>query len=112
MTARAGSPLRKGADPGQPQPYVDAVPGARMHHLRTEGGRAEMDIVIDLPDGELLAIEVKATAAPKPSDARQLTWLRSQIGKRFVGGVLLCTTRRAHRLGGGLWAAPISALWR
>ena len=59
----------------------------------------------------MFAIEIKAGSAPTRDDARHLTWLRSELGDRFIGGAVLHTGPRAFRLGDDIAAAPIAALW-
>ena len=62
------------------------------------------------PD-RVAGIEVKATSAPRPRDARHLRWLRDELGDRFVGGVVLHTGPHCLPLGERIVAAPICALW-
>jgi predicted AAA+ superfamily ATPase len=70
----------------------------------------EVDLVVER--GRLVAgIEVKATATPRPADARHLAFLRDRLGERFTLGVVLHTGRQHVVLGDRLVAAPISALW-
>lgn len=83
----------------------------RLHHLRTKGGEREVDMILELGGGRVIAIEVKAAAAPTEGDARHLRWLRDELGDRFIGGILLHTGPRAFELGRDLVAAPIAALW-
>ena len=44
-----------------------------------------------LAGGDVIALEVKATAAPDADDARHLAWLRDQLSPRFVAGAVLHT---------------------
>lgn len=83
----------------------------RIYHLRDKAGRHEVDLVIEFGGAQVVAIEVKATAAPRKDDARHLAWLRDELGDRFVAGVVLHTGPRAFALGEKLVAAPISTLW-
>lgn len=83
----------------------------RLHHLRTERGRHEVDLIAELAGGGLIGIEVKAGAATDRADGRHLRWLRDEVGNRFVAGVVLHTGSRAYRLDDGVVAAPIAALW-
>lgn len=87
----------------------DARP--RLHHLRTEQGRHEIDLVVELAGQGLLGIEIKASAAPNGSDAKHLLWLREQVGERFLAGVVFHTGPRVYPLAEGIIAAPISVLW-
>jgi hypothetical protein len=88
-----------------------STPPHRMHHLRVEGGRHEVDMVIDLGARRLFAVEIKAGAAPTRGDARHLTWLRDELGDRFVGGVVLHTGAAVIELDDRIAAVPLSAAW-
>lgn len=87
------------------------TPEIRLHHLRTEAGRHEVDLVAELGAGSVIGIEVKATAAPRPADARHLAWLRDQMDERFRIGVVLHTGPSTYSLGERLVAIPICGLW-
>jgi predicted AAA+ superfamily ATPase len=84
---------------------------ASLYHLRAEGGRREVDVVVELGSGEVVGIEVKATSAPNRGDAGHLEWLRDQLAERFVTGLVLHTGKRAFRLSDKVFAAPISVIW-
>lgn len=83
----------------------------RLFHLRTKGGRQEVDLVAELGGERVIGIEIKATATPRPEDGKHLAWLRERIGARFVGGVVFHTGPRLFELGDRITAAPISTLW-
>jgi hypothetical protein len=83
----------------------------RLHHLRTESGRHEVDVVAELGGRRVIGIEVKAGATATASDARHLQWLRDELGARFVAGVVLHTGPRLYQLSDRIVAAPISVLW-
>jgi uncharacterized protein len=83
----------------------------RFYHVRQEQGRFEVDVVAEIGGGRLIGIEVKATSAPTPADARHLIALRDSMGDQFVRGVVLHTGPRAFHLGERVVAAPISTLW-
>lgn len=83
----------------------------RLHHLRQEQGRHEIDVLADVSGNRVVAIEVKASAAPRPDSARHLAWLRDELGKRFVCGVVLHTGPRTYELDERIVAAPIATLW-
>jgi predicted AAA+ superfamily ATPase len=88
-----------------------ASPRRAMHHLRVEGGRHEIDLVVDLGRGRLFGIEFKAGAAPTREDARHLIWLRDEIGKNFTGGVVLHSGQAVLELDDRIGAIPLSATW-
>lgn len=83
----------------------------RIFHARSTTGHREIDFVLERGDGRILAVEVKATAAPSAKDAAHLTWLAEKIGDRLLGGLVLHTGPSTFELGKGVWAAPISSLW-
>src|SRR5262249_43448960 len=83
----------------------------RLYHLRAEGGRHEIDCLAELAGDRVIAIEVKATAAPDPQDVRHLQWLRDELGDRFLSGAVLHTGPGKYPLGERLFAIPICALW-
>ncbi len=83
----------------------------RLHHLRTERGRHEVDLLAELGGKRVIGIEVKATAAPGAADARHLTWLRDQLGDRFLAGIVFHAGPDLFELGHKIQAAPIASLW-
>lgn len=83
----------------------------RLHHLRSAQGRHEIDLLAELAGGGLIGIEIKAGGNATPNDAKHLSWLRDEMGKRFVGGVVLHTGPRIYALGEKIVAAPICTLW-
>jgi hypothetical protein len=83
----------------------------RLFHLRTEGGRHEVDVVAELGGRRVVGIEIKAAAAPTADTARHLRWLGEELGDRFVAGVVLHPGPRIYELDDGIIAAPTSPLW-
>lgn len=70
-----------------------------------------MDIIVEYGGGRVLGLEVKATSTPKPADGRHLSWLRDELGDRFIGGIVLHTGARPLPLGDRIVAAPVSSVW-
>jgi len=83
----------------------------RMHHLRTEGGRQEVDLLLEVAADRVVGVEIKAAAAVGEQEARHLVWLRDSLGERFVHGLVLHTGPGLFELGERITAAPISVLW-
>lgn len=81
-----------------------------LWHFRDRGG-AEVDVVIEYPDGRVVAIEVKSGATPSHADARGLRLMRDRLGDRFHHGYLATTAPEAHPLEDRLSAIPVTALW-
>jgi predicted AAA+ superfamily ATPase len=74
-------------------------------------GRHEVDVIVERPSGEILAIETKAGATVRAADVRGLTHLRERLGPRLRAGVLLHPGEHTLPLGERLWALPLQALW-
>ena len=83
----------------------------RLFHLRSANGRLEVDLLAELDDGRLIAIEVKADRAPDAHAARHLATFRDLLPDRFAGGVVLHAGPNRYRISDRIVAAPISALW-
>jgi predicted AAA+ superfamily ATPase len=81
-----------------------------LWHFRDRDG-AEVDLVLEHPDGRVVGIEVKATSTPSSADLRGLHFLADRLGDRFHFGVLLHTAPEATRFGPNIAALPVSALW-
>lgn len=83
----------------------------KLSHLRTKGGRQEVDLIGQVGAGRIVGIEVKATSAPKRDDARHLIWLRDELGADFVRGAVLHTGPYTFELDDRILAVPICAIW-
>jgi uncharacterized protein len=83
---------------------------ASMHHFRTKDG-AEVDVVLETPDGRVAGVEVKAAASVSTADFRGLRTLRDLAGDGFVAGVVLYCGTQTLPFGERLWAVPMAALW-
>lgn len=79
------------------------------YHYRD--GRDEVDIVLETRSGDLVAIEVKASATLDTASRRAITKLRDATGDRFRAGAVIYTGRQTVPLGDRLWAVPVSGLW-
>ena len=76
-----------------------------------DADKFEVDIVIENSAGQLVGVEVKASATVKERDLRGLKKLASLSGDQFTAGVLLYDGDETMPLGSNLWAAPLSTLW-
>jgi predicted AAA+ superfamily ATPase len=79
-------------------------------HYREE--QREVDVIAEQPSGEVVGIEVRASASIKGGDFAGLSHLRRRIGDRLAAGVVLYTGERTLPFGEGLWVVPLEALWR
>ena len=82
----------------------------RLMYYR-DADKFEVDIVIENSAGQLIGVEVKASATIKESDLRGLKKLASLAGDQFKMGVLLYDGSEAMPLNNGIWALPLSTLW-
>ena len=83
---------------------------AAVHHLRDKGGEHEIDLIVEGPDRRVVAIEVKASAAPRPGDTRHLLWLRERLGERLADAVVVTTGSHAYRDRHGIAVVPAALL--
>ena len=86
-------------------------PKPTMHDLRFEGGRHEVDVIIELDQRRMIAIEFKAGSAPDRADARHLFWLREQLGDALLAAAVLHSGPSIYELGDRIYAIPLCALW-
>jgi hypothetical protein len=80
-----------------------------QYHYRD--GRQEIDIVLEAHSGELVAVEVKASATVRHSDWRALAKLRDARGDEFRCGAVIYAGAETLPLSDRIWAVPVSALW-
>lgn len=82
----------------------------RLMYYR-DADKFEVDVVIENSAGQLIGVEVKASATIKESDLRGLKKLASLAGDQFKMGVLLYDGTETMPLNNGIWALPLSTLW-
>ena len=82
----------------------------QLFHYRDKQQR-EVDLVIERHGGEVIGIEVKASATPAAADFKGLRYLRDNLGSRFKMGVVLHTGADTLPFGDRLAAVPVSGLW-
>ncbi|MGH3772385.1 MAG: ATP-binding protein [Pseudonocardiaceae bacterium] len=83
-----------------------------VSHFRDRDG-AEIDLVVeDRRSAAVAGIEVKLTSTPMARHARHLARMRERLGTRFSVGLVIHAGRVTLPLGAGIWAVPVSALWR
>lgn len=80
-------------------------------HFRDRDGN-EVDIVMEDSHGNVVGIEVKASASVGTADFSGLRKLAEACGKRFTLGLVLYDHDVIVPFGERLFAAPISTLWK
>lgn len=83
----------------------------RMYHFRDLDG-LEVDLVLELSDGRLIAIEVKSASEVTGRAWRNLERFRERFSDRDVTGVCLYGGSRSWTLHEWLHVLPISTLWQ
>ncbi|GBE22702.1 hypothetical protein BMS3Bbin01_02078 [bacterium BMS3Bbin01] len=85
-------------------------PGVTLGHWRTRDG-AEVDVVIELADGTVMAIEVKTSSNVGFGDWKGLRALRRKLGDRFRAGMVFYLGSRSISLDDTIAAFPLDLLW-
>lgn len=83
---------------------------AELSHYRTKDG-VEVDIVLENRRGEVLAIEVKASATAKSEHFRGIDHLAARIGDDLTAGIVFYLGRETLPFGDRKIAVPLSAIW-
>ena len=76
-----------------------------------DADKVEVDVVIENSVGQLVGVEVKASATVNEHDLKGLKKLAMLSGDLFKMGVLLYDGKETLPMGNNIWAAPISTLW-
>ena len=79
-------------------------------HWRTHDG-VEVDLLLELDDGRIAAIEVKAGSRVAGRDLNGLKALRDALGEAFVAGVALHTGQRSYSPEDRIYVMPVDRLW-
>ncbi len=83
---------------------------AELYHYRTRDGM-EVDLVLENRRGQVVAIEVKASATVRGEDFAGLRHLAGRLGGDLLAGIVLYTGRDTLPFGERMRAMPVSALW-
>lgn len=82
-----------------------------LFHYRDRDSK-EVDLVLELDGGKIIAIEIKASSSFSQRDFMGLKTLRSMLDSRFHCGIVLYTGTEVQPFGDRLFAAPISSIWQ
>lgn len=83
----------------------------QLFHYRTQTG-LEVDVLLENGLGQLVGVEVKASATVTSGDFKGLRAIAEAVGERFVRGIVLYTGQQVVPFGERLHAVPVSLLWR
>lgn len=79
-------------------------------HFRTQTG-IEVDCIIETPDSNLIAIEVKSATQVSKNDFKGLEYFLELTGKQFQIGIVLYCGKNIIKYRDKLYAMPIDILW-
>jgi uncharacterized protein len=79
-------------------------------HWRTHDDQ-EVDLLIEMYDGTVVAFEIKARSKTVPKDIAGMRTLRSLLGDQFRAGFVLTTGQQSGRLEDRIYSCPIDRLW-
>lgn len=89
--------------------YAQAA-GARVRHLRTWGGRHEVDLILERDDGRVLAVEVRMGGSVEDDDVAHLHWLADRVGDDLLDAVVVNSGPAAYRRDDGIGVIPAAVL--
>ncbi|MCY4153370.1 MAG: ATP-binding protein [Aestuariivita sp.] len=73
--------------------------------------KKEVDIILENRQGDIVGIEVKASATVNSNDFSGLRKLAEAAGKKFIQGLVLYDHDQVVPFAKNMFAAPISSLW-
>jgi uncharacterized protein len=78
---------------------------------RLREGDREADIVLERPSGEIIGIQVRASATVRARDSKGLAYLRQRRAGGLLAGVVLHAGDQVLAFGERLWALALQAMW-
>ncbi len=81
-----------------------------MFHYR-DYKRSEIDIILEGPGGDIVAIEIKSSQTIITDDFKNIKQFKDSVGEKFLHGIVLYTGTTALPFGDKLTALPIASLW-
>lgn len=83
---------------------------AQLFHFRTSDNK-EVDFVLERPNGQLAAIEVKASSNIDGKAFNGIKVLQAETKKDFICGIVLYLGNEVIPFGDNLYAVPLHSLW-
>jgi uncharacterized protein len=84
---------------------------ASIYHYRTQAG-GKIDVILENTAGVIVGIEVKARTFVVEKDFATLRTLASDLGNKFLRGIVLYTGNKILSFGANFYALPINVLWQ
>jgi uncharacterized protein len=82
----------------------------QMFHFRTSTDQ-EVDIVLEMPNSEIVGIEIKSGANVGNDAFKGLRVLEANLGKKFKRGIVIYTGENAVAFDKHMFAVPINRIW-
>lgn len=82
-----------------------------MFHFRTSTDH-EVDIVLELPSGGIVGIEIKTRAQIGGDAFKGLKVLEAETGEKFKRGIVLYAGEKAVAFDRKMYAVPVQRLWQ
>lgn len=83
---------------------------ANLFHFRTQTD-TEVDVVLETNSGEVVGIEIKASASVGADAFKGLRILEDELGKKFKRGIVLYAGEKSVSFGEKMSALPLQSLW-
>jgi predicted AAA+ superfamily ATPase len=83
---------------------------ATVHHLRTQNGDHEVDLIVEGSDRRVVAFEVKLAPVVEDRDVAHLRWLATKLGDDLADAAVITTGRHAFRRRDGIAVIPATLL--
>lgn len=84
--------------------------GASTFHLRTAGGEHEVDLILQRPDGRVVALEVKLSGTVEDRGVRHLHWLAGRLDDTLLDCAVVTSGPYAYRRPDGVAVIPAALL--
>ena len=82
-----------------------------MLHFRTSTDQ-EVDVILEMPSGEIVGIEIKSGASVGKDAFKGLRVLEADLGKKFKRGIVIYTGENFVPFDKNMFAVPIQRIWQ
>lgn len=72
----------------------------------------EVDIVLEMPSGEVVGIEIKSGANIGRDTFKGLRVLETDLGKKFKRGIVIYTGESCVPFDKNMFAVPVNGIWQ
>jgi predicted AAA+ superfamily ATPase len=84
---------------------------AKIFHFRTQDQK-EIDFIVEKQNGDLLAIEIKASTSVFPGDIKHIQFMQKEFPKNFIRGIVLYQGNKTICLDKDIYAMPMQSIWQ